>query len=247
MHAPPLLCRHPANTSGRDFVVGDLHGCVDPLRALLHDVRFDPACDRLFSVGDLVDRGPASEAALDLLDQPWCFVVRGNHEDVLCAVARGRLPADAWRRIGGDWGIRLPPARLREIAARVDTLPLVRVIGDGPTRFNVLHAEFFGTDAELDAGNYAQPVYTRLIWGRDLVQGLADPACQTGLSLTCSGHTPIREPVKIGAQWFIDTGAFAPNGRLTLVEPRTGARWSMSQAEAQARAQRTGAWKWPAR
>ncbi|WP_179400634.1 metallophosphoesterase [Burkholderia guangdongensis] len=236
MNTPPVLCRHPANALGRDFVVGDLHGCVEPLRALLHDVRFDPARDRLFSVGDLVDRGPASEAALDLLDRPWCFVVRGNHEDVLCAVAHGQLPADAWRRIGGDWGADLPLARLREIAVRVDALPLVRVIGEGSTRFNVLHAEFFGADAELDAGDYSAPVRDRLIWGRDLVQGLADPARQAGLSPTCCGHTPVRMPARIGAQWFIDTGAFASGGRLTLVEPLTGASWSMSQVEARGRA-----------
>ncbi|KVN41798.1 metallophosphoesterase [Burkholderia pyrrocinia] len=243
MTAAPTLCRHPANTAGRDFVVGDLHGCLGPLRALLHDVRFDAARDRLFSVGDLVDRGPESEAALDLLDRPWCHVVRGNHEEVLCLVARGKLPADAWRGIGGDWGADLPPERLRAHAARVDTLPLVRVIGDGPGRFNVLHAEFFGPDAALDTGSYAPDVRERLIWGRDLVQGLTDPVRQDGLSLTCSGHTPVRAPLRIGAQWFIDTGAFAPAGRLTLVEPRTGKNWSVSQAEARER--HAGAWALP--
>ena len=77
---------------------------MDVLRALLHDIRFDPTRDRLFSVGDLVDRGPASEATLDLLDRPWCHVVRGNHEEVLSLVARGKLSPDAWRGIGGDWG-----------------------------------------------------------------------------------------------------------------------------------------------
>ncbi|MBN3792301.1 metallophosphoesterase [Burkholderia sp. Ac-20353] len=235
MTASPALCRHPANTVGRDFVVGDLHGCLDALRALLHDVRFDPASDRLFSVGDLVDRGPDSETALDLIDRPWCHVVRGNHEEVLSLVAHGKLPADAWRGIGGDWGADLPPERLRAHAARVDALPLVRVIGDGPERFNVLHAEFFGSDAELDSGMYAPDVRERLIWGRDLVQGLADPDRQHGLSLTCSGHTPVRKPLRIGSQWFIDTGAFAPSGRLTLVEPRTGNSWSVSQAEARER------------
>ncbi|WP_455775634.1 metallophosphoesterase, partial [Burkholderia stabilis] len=175
MTAPASLCRHPANTAGRDFVVGDLHGCVDVLRALLHDIRFDPARDRLFSVGDLVDRGPASETTLDLLDRPWCHVVRGNHEEVMSLVSRGKLPPDAWRGIGGDWGADLPPERLHAHAARVDTLPLVRVIGDGPGRFNVLHAEFFGSDADLDTGSYSHEVRERLIWGRDLVQGLADP------------------------------------------------------------------------
>lgn len=243
MSAAPQLRRHAANAAGRDFVVGDLHGCLDALRALLHDVRFDPARDRLFCVGDLVDRGPESEAALDLLDRPWCHVVRGNHEEVLSLVARGKLPADAWRGIGGDWGVDLPPERLRAHAARVETLPLVRVIGDGPARFNVLHAEFFGSDAELDAGSYSAAVRERLIWGRDLVQGLADPDWQRGLSLTCSGHTPVRAPLRIGSQWFIDTGAFAPAGRLTLVEPRTGASWSVSLADARAR--RAGDWPLP--
>lgn len=45
------------------------------------------------------------------------------------------------------------------------------MIGDGPGRFNVLHAEFFGSDADLDTGSYAHDVRERLIWGRDLVQG----------------------------------------------------------------------------
>ncbi|MCA7997113.1 metallophosphoesterase [Burkholderia metallica] len=243
MTATAPLCHHPANAAGRDFVVGDLHGCVDVLRALLHDVRFDPARDRLFSVGDLVDRGPASETALELLDRPWCHVVRGNHEEVLSLVARGKLPPDAWRGIGGDWGADLPPERLHAHAARVDALPLVRVVGDGPGRFNVLHAEFFGSDADLDTGSYSHDVRERLIWGRDLVQGLADPARQAGLSLTCTGHTPVRAPQRIGAQWFIDTGAFAPAGRLTLAEPRTGRTWSMTQAEARER--RAGDWPLP--
>lgn len=48
----------PTNHAGRDFVVVDLHGCLDQLEALLKAIGFDPARDRLFSVGNLVDRGP---------------------------------------------------------------------------------------------------------------------------------------------------------------------------------------------
>jgi hypothetical protein len=50
----------PANTAGRDFVCGDIHGCFDELDAALAKLQFDPAVDRLISVGDLVDRGPRS-------------------------------------------------------------------------------------------------------------------------------------------------------------------------------------------
>ena len=48
------------NESGRDFVVGDVHGCFRTLEHALGALTFDPNLDRLFGVGDLVNRGPHS-------------------------------------------------------------------------------------------------------------------------------------------------------------------------------------------
>ena len=62
-----------ANQRGRDFVVGDIHGWYGPLMAELEAVCFDPARDRLFSVGDLINRGPDSERCLLLTQEPWFF------------------------------------------------------------------------------------------------------------------------------------------------------------------------------
>lgn len=42
------------------YAVGDLQGCLDPLKCLLERVAFDPTKDRLWLVGDLVNRGPQS-------------------------------------------------------------------------------------------------------------------------------------------------------------------------------------------
>ena len=78
-----FLKKVPANIDGRDFVVGDLHGCYDELFALLKHVKFDYKNDRVFSTGDLIDRGPKSEECLQLLSKPWFFSVLGNHEDLL--------------------------------------------------------------------------------------------------------------------------------------------------------------------
>src|ERR1700722_16866212 len=128
---------HAANANGRDFVVGDLHGCMDALRYLLRVITFDPTRDRLFSVGDLVDRGEHSEQALALLDKPWFHAVLGNHEDTLCAVADGRLRRQWWYGIGGIWAASLSDERLQHYAERLRPLPLVRVVGSGKERFNI--------------------------------------------------------------------------------------------------------------
>ncbi|MDR3100084.1 MAG: metallophosphoesterase [Paraburkholderia sp.] len=230
--APDVL-HHAANAAGRDFVIGDLHGCVDALRYLLHKVGFDAARDRLFSVGDLVDRGEQCEQALALLDKPWFYAVLGNHEDTLCAVAQGRLARYRWYGIGGGWAQGLPDHALAAYAQRLRELPLARVVGEGAARFHVLHAEFFGGDAELDAGRFDAEVRERMLWGRELALNAAARP-RYALSLTYCGHTPVREPRQIGSQMFIDTGVFIPEGRLTMVEALTPQHWSISVQAARA-------------
>ncbi|EGH46749.1 diadenosine tetraphosphatase, partial [Pseudomonas syringae pv. pisi str. 1704B] len=42
------------------YAVGDLQGCLEPLQCLLEHVHFNPEQDRLWLVGDLVNRGPQS-------------------------------------------------------------------------------------------------------------------------------------------------------------------------------------------
>jgi serine/threonine protein phosphatase 1 len=86
--------RFKKNTSGRDFVVGDLHGCFTQLRKELEASQFDPSRDRIFAVGDLVNRGFESPAVLDVVRRYDIQSVRGNHED---SIVR-------WRLCGADEG-----------------------------------------------------------------------------------------------------------------------------------------------
>lgn len=73
---------------GRRFFVGDLHGCRAELEALLDTFGFRPGRDSLFSVGDVVGRGPDVPGTLKALKDRGAGVVRGNHELSLLQAAR---------------------------------------------------------------------------------------------------------------------------------------------------------------
>lgn len=78
----------------RRLAVGDIQGCLDPLLRVLEQARFDPACDELWSVGDLVNRGPRSLATLRWFRELGgnARIVLGNHDLHLLAVAEGIRP-----------------------------------------------------------------------------------------------------------------------------------------------------------
>lgn len=167
----PLVRALPSNQRGRDFVVGDLHGCFDLLDRLLETVRFDPGCDRLFSVGGLVDYGPDSLRSLEFLAAPWFYAVQGTHEHMLLKFFEpyrvsgsidylDRLAKRSVWLNGEPWLAdekwvtacylpdeqRMTPAFDR-LLERLRELPLLWVVGEWANRFHVVYADLMRSDA----------------------------------------------------------------------------------------------------
>lgn len=182
----------PKNELGRDFVCGDLHGAYERLLAWMEYVDFDPLKDRLFSVGDLVDRGPNNEACLMLLDEPWFFAVQGNHEQLMADYYDGNQTGYGffWAPNGGGWGLNYNDstpegAKILALAERAAQLPIMLTVErqDGKF-FHVIHAELFPgkpiTDADLDDDEKFKEICFQksrdgdyVVWGRYLFYGSA--------------------------------------------------------------------------
>ena len=64
------------------YAIGDLHGCYREFKKLLEKINFDHDKDKLYLVGDLINRGPKSEKVLSYLmdHKESIFPVLGNHD-----------------------------------------------------------------------------------------------------------------------------------------------------------------------
>jgi len=82
----------------RRIFVGDIQGCRAQLDALLRAVPLRPG-DRLYCVGDLVNRGPDSLGVLRRLRELGALAVLGNHDLHLLRLAAGTVRARVGRRL----------------------------------------------------------------------------------------------------------------------------------------------------
>ena len=78
------------------YAIGDIQGCLQPFQQILDKIQFDPAIDRLWIAGDMVNRGPDSLQTLQFIYsiRQAVVAVLGNHDLHLLALAAGRCRAN---------------------------------------------------------------------------------------------------------------------------------------------------------
>lgn len=232
------IMRHAINTEGRDFVVSDVHGTYTVVAAALNGVGFDWKRDRLFSVGDLVDRGPESRRALAFMRNPRIWPNRGNHEDLFLEMYEdGDTPPEEavtyWTdRNGMSWWRDLVQAERMEMITAFRALPLVQEIETVRGTVGLVHGEVpKGMDWQtfIDAIEAGDKRTTKsALWGRDRITHNDDTGVR-GIDRVFSGHTIIDQPTRLGNVYYIDTGSFVGvsdkyegDGRLTIANLISG-------------------------
>lgn len=225
------------NLHGRDLIVSDLHGCYKDFQKELKWTNFDPEIDRMFSVGDLVDRGPDSVSCLSLLEEDWFHAVKGNHEilwlkahkfyhqdfdEAYDNILNLSTDCQIFLRNGGE--LVEDPKIYLKYKKLIQELPSIiefnhRFVG----KVGILHAElpFKFTDwnalYEMADEEIEKSLGESLYWGRTRISSkrlIHDPI--ENVDRIYVGHTIVDDVTNLGNIRYIDTGAFNIDGRLTV-------------------------------
>lgn len=218
------VSRFEKNVSGNDYVVGDIHGCFSKLSNDLKSIGFDEKADRLFCVGDLIDRGPESDRFIEWLEKPWFHSVRGNHEQLLIGHYQGEQSmAICHIQNGGEWYAEwnlLGEEQRSKMYKYCLALPyLIEVETDRGT-VGVMHAD---PGHYEEWGKFKEAIQSRdekareaCIWSRHFCQ-TKSKVLISGINQIYAGHTPDSIVRNYGNLAVIDTGACFKNGHFTIL------------------------------
>lgn len=211
-----LIRRFGVNTAGRDIAVGDIHGHFTALQRELDRIEFDPAVDRLFSVGDLVDRGPECEDVIKWLNYPWFHPVRGNHDDYVCRY--DTCDIGNWIQNGGIWFAGLPSLEQANYQALFQQIPLAIEVQTEKGLIGIVHADpCVSSWGQLEIFMQTRGGRNSLMWSRKRYQDM-DTSEVAGVRAVVCGHTPLAHPICLGNVFHIDTAGWHETGYFTLLD-----------------------------
>lgn len=215
----------PMSKDKRHFVFGDIHGKYEALIELLKEFDYDEKTDMLYSVGDMIDRGPQSvECFKFFTEQSNTWAIFGNHEYM--------MTDDEWFQIWVSNGGIYTDDSLREhgldrtfMTKTITKMPMVLDVGenDDDDSFRLIHAEmpfFWDSDGlKINLSTMTREYLSQqLQWSRKTVTAMhtamPEQVIEMAEGMTArndrtvfSGHTFVKEVLLVGNQYFIDTGA----------------------------------------
>lgn len=179
----PAIKKFKLNKKGRDFIVGDIHGHFTRFMKLLDAVKFDATVDRIFSTGDLIDRGVENEECLRLLHNDWFNATIGNHEFFVILFFHRLCDEDIWFYNGGNWAANYAHAiRAKtfdpkynflqdasefwwELFPQIKKMPMMMSVRLRDwKKFHVVHAELNPFDFVLTDKNLLSEKFVRTAW-----------------------------------------------------------------------------------
>ncbi len=210
--------------AGRTIAIGDIHGCATAFDALLQEIT-PASSDTIVTLGDYIDRGPASRDVLERLmrlsNECELIPLLGNHEVMLLIAREHDEQLDFWLNCGGRETLEsyggaldaMPPSHLEfleQCGASYET-----------STHLFLHANY---DAELPLED--QNEHT-LFW-KHLTTEMPKPHVSGRIAVV--GHTPqvTGEILDVGHLICIDTFCYG-NGRLTALDVDTRQLWQVDR------------------
>jgi serine/threonine protein phosphatase 1 len=223
------------NLIGKDYICSDIHGHFSILQQALNVVGFNEECDRLFSLGDLIDRGDESNLSLEWLAKPWFFAIQGNHERMLINTIESQsdMLRNQWMMWGGSWAEDMDDDELAFYYQAFSKLPIAIEIEltNGKT-IGLVHAELPNEYDWNSVRNLLQTIdpskveaileTSDMLWNRN--QPLLPPEQidrikpVKNITHVFHGHTIVKNYLTIGNRTFMDLGAYS-SGNIGLICP----------------------------
>jgi serine/threonine protein phosphatase 1 len=204
------------NTSGTDYIVGDVHGHHERLMSQLDELGFDFENDRLFCVGDVIDRGPDSPKMLALLSEPWFFSLLGNHEYFMLSGLKHNNSKDKmlWLQHGGEWIATSNPSQWPAWFEQLSKLPIaMQLEGQDGKSYGLLHADF-PSDHWSHYADFDQEELEACLSSRRNFAKRSDHIVE-GIDFLVHGHNStghtvngISVPLQLGNRLYIEPGAY---------------------------------------
>lgn len=214
--------QYAKNLEGKDYVVGDIHGCFRQLMQILLKMNFDFKKDRLFSVGDLCDRGLHSDEVLKWMNFDWFIPVIGNHETLIMGYVEKLISCDVLIRVGADWWFDIDSEEQAKIIDYFTSLPIAIELETNYGTIGIVHAacptkswkEFKDGLAGEDGYKYAN----KAIWTYAREENKTKIE---DIDYVIVGHTTQNEYLQWENVFLIDTGATFHRGYFTILDFET--------------------------